>query len=277
MNGKKLHFGIIGAGRIGRVHAETLAFRLPEAEILTIADVKGEAAQALAARCNIPNVVASADAIFADPRIEAVLICTPTDTHADLIVQAAQAGKHIFCEKPVALSLKKIDSSLAAAEAAGVQLQVGFNRRFDSNFVRVRKAVATGEIGTPNLIHIISRDPAPPPISYLKPSGGIFLDMMIHDFDMARYLIGDEVEEVYTAGGVMVDPAFKARAIWTPRWLCSTSEAAPSAPSTTAARRLSGTISALRYWAARARSPRKIAIRTRSSSAAKNPCTPICL
>ena len=208
MNGKKLHFGIIGAGRIGRVHAETLAFRLPEAKILAIADVNGEAAEALAARCNIPNIVASADAIFADPRIEAVLICTPTDTHADLIVQAARAGKHIFCEKPVALSLKRIDSSLAAAEAAGVQLQVGFNRRFDSNFMRVRQAVATGEIGTPNLIHIISRDPAPPPISYLKPSGGIFLDMMIHDFDMARYLLGDEVEEVYTAGGVMVDPAF---------------------------------------------------------------------
>ncbi len=209
MNGKKLHFGIIGAGRIGRVHAETLAFRLPEAEILAIADVNADAAQVLATRCNIPEVAASAEAIFANPRIEAVLICAPTDTHADLIVQAARAGKHIFCEKPVALNLKKIDGSLAAVEAAGVQLQVGFNRRFDSNFMRVRQAVANGEIGTPSLMHIVSRDPAPPPISYLKPSGGIFLDMTIHDFDMARYLMGDEVEEIYAAGGVLVDPAFK--------------------------------------------------------------------
>ena len=194
---------------MGRVHAETLTLRVPEAEILAIADVNGEAAQALAAQCNIPEAAASAEAIFANSRIEAVLICTPTDTHADLIVRAARAGKHIFCEKPVALSLKKIDSSLAAVEAACVQLQVGFNRRFDSNFMRVRQAVASGEIGTPNLMHIVSRDPAPPPIAYLRPSGGIFLDMMIHDFDMARYLIGDEVEEVYAAGGVMVDPAFK--------------------------------------------------------------------
>ena len=103
-----------------------------------------------------------------------MLICTSTDTHADLIVKAAQAGKHIFCEKPVSLSLDKIDSSLAAVKAAGVQLQVGFNRRFDSNFMRVRQAVASGEIGTPNLIHIISRDPAPPPISYLRHLGRNF-------------------------------------------------------------------------------------------------------
>jgi myo-inositol 2-dehydrogenase/D-chiro-inositol 1-dehydrogenase len=200
---------MIGAGRIGRVHAETLAFRLPEAEIVAITDVNDEAARALAARCNIPKVATSAAEIFADPQIEAVLICTSTDTHAGLIVQAAKAGKHIFCEKPVSLSLDKIDSSLAAVEAAGVKLQVGFNRRFDSNFIRVRQAVASGEIGTPNLMHIISRDPAPPPLTYLKPSGGIFLDMMIHDFDMARYLMNDEVEEVYAAAGVFVDPGFR--------------------------------------------------------------------
>jgi myo-inositol 2-dehydrogenase/D-chiro-inositol 1-dehydrogenase len=209
MDSKKLHFGILGAGRIGRVHAETLAFRLPEAEIVALADVNREAAQAVAARCGIRKVVGSAEEIFADNKIEAVLICTPTDTHAELIVQAAQAGKHIFCEKPVSQSLAKIDSSLAAVEKAGVQLQVGFNRRFDSNFLRVRQAVANGEIGKPSLMHIISRDPAPPPISYLRPSGGIFLDMMIHDFDMARYLMGEEVEEIYASGGVLIDPAFK--------------------------------------------------------------------
>jgi myo-inositol 2-dehydrogenase/D-chiro-inositol 1-dehydrogenase len=206
MSGKKLHFGIIGAGRIGKVHAETLAFRLPEAEIVSVADVNGEAAQALASRCGIPKVVATAEEVIGDPKVEAVLICSPTGTHADLIVQAAQAGKHIFCEKPIAFSLAKIDMALAAAEKAGVKLQIGFNRRFDSNFARVRQAVASGEIGVPALLHIISRDPAPPPVSYIKTSGGIFLDMMIHDFDMARFLIGDEVEEMYTAAGVMADP-----------------------------------------------------------------------
>jgi len=203
----KLSFGIIGAGRIGRVHAETLAFRLPEAQIAAITDVNLEAARGLAARCSIPRVAASAAEIFADDTIDAVLICTSTDTHADLIVQAAQAGKHIFCEKPVSLSLEKIDSSLAAVDKAGVKLQVGFNRRFDSNFIRVRQAVAAGEIGVPNLMHIVSRDPAPPPLTYLRPSGGLFLDMMIHDFDMARYLLGDEVEEVYTAAAA-IDPGF---------------------------------------------------------------------
>ena len=207
MSGKKLHFGIIGAGRIGKVHAETLAFRLPEAEITAVADVNGDAAEALAKRCNIPKVAASAEEIIGDKTIDAVLICSPTGTHADLIVQAAQAGKHIFCEKPIAFSLKKIDAALAAVEKAGVQLQIGFNRRFDSNFARVRKAVVSGEIGAPLMMHIISRDPAPPPIEYVRASGGIFLDMTIHDFDMARFLIGDEVEEIYTSAGVRVDPA----------------------------------------------------------------------
>ena len=140
--------------------------------------------------------------ILANPAIDAVLICSPTGTHAELIVKAAQAGKHIFCEKPIAFDLAKIDCALAAVKAAGVQLQIGFNRRFDPNFARVRQAVASGEIGTPSLMHIISRDPAPPPISYIRSSGGIFLDMTIHDFDMARFLIGDEVEEIYTAAGV---------------------------------------------------------------------------
>ena len=141
---------------------------------MAIADVNGEAAQALAARCNIPKVVASAEEIIGDPKVEAVLICTPTGTHADLIVKAAQAGKHIFCEKPIAFNLDKIDMALAAVEKAGVQLQMGFNRRFDSNFMRVRQAVARGEIGTPSLMHIISRDPAPPPISYIRPRAESF-------------------------------------------------------------------------------------------------------
>jgi myo-inositol 2-dehydrogenase/D-chiro-inositol 1-dehydrogenase len=206
MSKQKLHFGIIGAGRIGRVHAETLAFRLPESRIVAITDIDREAAESVAARCGIAKIARSSAEIIGDPEIDAVLICSPTGTHSDLIVAAAQAGKHIFCEKPIAFSLAKIDHALEAVKAAGVQLQIGFNRRFDANFARVRHAVATGEIGTPSLMHIISRDPSPPPLSYIRSSGGIFLDMTIHDFDMARFLIGDEVEEIYTAAGVMVDP-----------------------------------------------------------------------
>ena len=206
MNKRTLPIGIIGAGRIGNVHTETLAFRLPEAAPLVIADINRAAAEQLAARCGIPGVAASADEILADRRIEAVLICSSTNTHADLIVQAAQAGKHIFCEKPIDLCLSKVDTTLAAVTKAGVKLQIGFNRRFDANFARVRQSVTSGEIGKPHLLHIISRDPAPPPLAYIKVSGGIFLDMTIHDFDMARFLIGDEVEEVYAAAAVLVDP-----------------------------------------------------------------------
>jgi myo-inositol 2-dehydrogenase/D-chiro-inositol 1-dehydrogenase len=206
VNREKLGIGIIGAGRIGRVHAESLTFRVPEARVLAIADVSREAAQAVADRCDIPRVAASSAEILADPMIEAVLICSSTDTHAELIVQAAKAGKHIFCEKPISLSLADIDRALAAVKAAGVQLQIGFNRRFDGNFARVRRSVVSGEIGMPHLLHIISRDPEPPPIAYIRVSGGIFMDMTIHDFDMARFLIGDEVEEIYTAAGVMLDP-----------------------------------------------------------------------
>jgi len=210
MNNPRLTVGIIGAGRIGKVHAANLAFRAPEAQVIAIADINRDAATELAARCGIPKVVDSAEQILSDPDIQAVLICSSTDTHADLIVRAARAGKHIFCEKPIAHSLPQIDAALDAVRKAGVKLQIGFNRRFDANFARVRAAVTAGEIGSPRLLHIISRDPAPPPVSYVKVSGGIFLDMTIHDFDMARFLIGDEVEEIYTAAGVMVDPAIGA-------------------------------------------------------------------
>ncbi len=202
----KLKIGIIGAGRIGKVHAENIAFRIPEAELAAIADVNAEAARRLAERSRGARVAGSAEELLRDPAVDAVLICSSTDTHADLIIAAARAGKHIFCEKPIDFNLSKIDRALEAVEQARVKLQIGFNRRFDANFARVRKAVVSGEIGTPHLLHIISRDPAPPPISYVKVSGGMFLDMTIHDFDMARFLIGDEVTEVYAAAGVRVDP-----------------------------------------------------------------------
>ena len=202
-----LRFGVIGAGRIGKIHAENLATRIPSVEVATIADVDLKTAQALAEHLHVPVAVEDYHAILSDPSIDAVAICSTTDTHAGIIVEAAQAGKHIFCEKPIALDLEKIDAALEAVEKTGVKLQIGFNRRFDPNFRKVRTMVAEGKIGRPHIIRITSRDPAPPPISYVKLSGGLFLDMTIHDFDMARYLCGSEVEEVYTAANVMVDPA----------------------------------------------------------------------
>ncbi len=202
----KLRIGIVGAGRIGRVHAETLAFRLPKADFIAIADPDATAASDVAAHCGNPKVVRDAEEIFADRSIDAVLICSPTATHAEFVIRAARAGKHVFCEKPIDHSLLKIDQALREVSKSGVKFQVGFNRRFDANFARVRSAVERNQIGTPYLLHIISRDPGPPPISYIRTSGGIFLDMTIHDFDMARFLIGDEVESVYTAGTVKVDP-----------------------------------------------------------------------
>jgi myo-inositol 2-dehydrogenase/D-chiro-inositol 1-dehydrogenase len=203
----KAAIGVIGAGRIGKLHTANLAYRVPDANPLMIADIYLDVAKEVAATFGIPEAVEDYHAILADPRIDAVAICSSTDTHAPIIAEAAEAGKHIFCEKPIAHDLAKIDHALEAVERAGVKLQVGFNRRFDANYARVRRAVATKEIGVPHLLHIISRDPSPPPLAYIKVSGGIFLDMTIHDFDMARYLIGSEVREVYTAGGVMVDPA----------------------------------------------------------------------
>lgn len=202
-----MNVGLIGTGRIGRVHAENLAYRIPQANLTTVTDAILESAQKCAADFHIPTVAPTAQAIFDDASIEAVIICTSTDTHAQLIVQAAQAGKHIFCEKPIALNLQKIDHALEAVEKAGVQLQIGFNRRFDPNFKQARELVAAGKIGVPHIVRITSRDPAPPPLEYIKVSGGIFLDMTIHDFDMARFLIDDEIEEVFAAGGVLVDPA----------------------------------------------------------------------
>lgn len=201
-----LRFGMIGAGRIGKLHAKNLATHIPGAEVAAIADVDLNAAQDLAARLHVPASVEDYHAILSDPTIDAVVICSSTDTHARIIVEAAQAGKHIFCEKPIDFDLAKIDAALEAVTKAGVKLQIGFNRRFDPNFRRVRELVAEGKIGDLHILRITSRDPAPPPVSYVKVSGGMFLDMTIHDFDMARYLSGSEVEEVYVAAGVMVDP-----------------------------------------------------------------------
>jgi myo-inositol 2-dehydrogenase/D-chiro-inositol 1-dehydrogenase len=204
---KTISFGVIGAGRIGKIHAENLATRIPGVRVRAIADVVPASAQQLAERLHIPVATADYGEILADPEIEAVAICSSTDTHATLISEAAKAGKHIFCEKPISHELAQIDAALQAVETAGVKLQIGFNRRFDPNFRKVRQLVAEGKIGEPHILRITSRDPAPPPVDYVRVSGGIFLDMTIHDFDMARYQMGCEVTEVFTAGGVLIDPA----------------------------------------------------------------------
>jgi myo-inositol 2-dehydrogenase / D-chiro-inositol 1-dehydrogenase len=207
MSANRLRVGVIGAGRIGRVHAEALAYRIPEAELKVISDPRLEAAQEAAAAFRIPEAVADHRTILARGDVDAVVICSPTDTHSQIICEAAGAGKHVFTEKPIDLDLGKIHQALSAVKQAKVTFQVGFNRRFDPNFRKVAEQVREGKIGTPQLVRITSRDPAPPPLSYIKVSGGIFLDMTIHDFDMARFVIGDEVEEVFATGGTLVDPA----------------------------------------------------------------------
>jgi myo-inositol 2-dehydrogenase/D-chiro-inositol 1-dehydrogenase len=208
--GRKVHVGVIGAGRIGRLHAENLVYRVPDAHVVAICDVVESAAQQCAARLSIASATGDHRAILEDPTVEAVIICSSTDTHARLIEEAAAAGKHIFCEKPIDLDLQRIDRALLATDQAGVKLQIGFNRRFDPNFLRIREAVASGQIGTPHILRITSRDPAPPPVSYIRVSGGIWLDMTIHDFDMAHYLIDSAIQEVFAVGGVLVDPAIGA-------------------------------------------------------------------
>jgi len=183
---------------------------VPSAIAVGISDFNLSVAQEVAGKYGIPRVTTHSEELLSDTSIDAIVISSPTETHADLIIAAARAGKHIFCEKPIDLDLSRIDSALAAVEKASVKLQVGFNRRFDANFRRIHEAVAGGEIGTPHLLHIVSRDAEPPSIAYVKSSGGIFFDMTIHDFDMARFLIGDEVEEIYATGAVRIDPEIGA-------------------------------------------------------------------
>lgn len=201
-----INIGLIGAGRIARVHAENLAFRLPDAKLLAVADIIPEAANKCADDFGVPTVCDDHRTILDNKQIDAVIICSSTDTHAQMITEAAQAGKHIFCEKPIALELPKIDAALQAVDRAKVKLQVGFNRRFDPSFKRARDLVSTGALGDPHILRITSRDPAPPPLAYVKVSGGIFLDMAIHDFDMARFIMGSEITEVFAVGNVLVDP-----------------------------------------------------------------------
>ncbi len=206
MNTKSINLGVIGAGRIGKIHAENLATRIHGARLAGVADVNLAAAQEVAGQFHVPLATADYRQLLAAPDIDAVAICTATATHAEIIQAAAAQGKHIFCEKPIDLDLQRIQLALDAVSQAGVKFQVGFNRRFDPSFAKARDLVATGKIGAPHLMRITSRDPAPPPLAYVKVSGGIFLDMTIHDFDMVRFLSGSEAVEVFAIGASLVDP-----------------------------------------------------------------------
>ena len=205
---RRINLAVIGTGRMGSVHVRNLARQIPEANLVAVCDLRIELAQTLADELGIPRVTANYHELLADPSIEAVLIITSTNTHAQIIQDAAAAGKHIFCEKPLALELDAIDLALAAVKQAGVKLMVGFNRRYDKSFRRVYDIVHSGEIGRPCILSITNRDPDFPAIEFLRVSGGMFLDMTIHDFDMARFQVGD-VEEVYAAGSALLNPALE--------------------------------------------------------------------
>ena len=202
-----LRIGVIGVGRIGRMHAHVLAHQIDGAAVGTVYDARPLTARDVAAELGVP-AAASVEEIL-DGDVDAVAICSTADTHVELMIAAAAAGKAVFCEKPVSLELPELDRALAAIETAGVPFQIGFNRRFDPAHAAVREAVASGAVGDPHLVRISSRDPEPPPAEYIRTSGGLFLDMMIHDFDMARYVTASEVVEVFARGAVRIDPAFE--------------------------------------------------------------------
>jgi myo-inositol 2-dehydrogenase/D-chiro-inositol 1-dehydrogenase len=203
-----IRFGLLGAGRIGQVHARAISGD-PDARLVAVSDAIPAAAEAVAAAYRADT--RTIEAIEGASDIDAVVICTPTDTHADLIERFARAGKGIFCEKPVDLSLARVRQCLDVVEETGATLMVGFNRRFDPDFGALKKAIDTGRIGSVEMVTIISRDPGPPPYDYIDRSGGIFRDMTIHDFDVARWLLDEEVETVQAAGSVLVDPEIGRR------------------------------------------------------------------
>ena len=202
-----MRIGLLGAGRIGRIHGGNIAAH-PRARLAAVADADAAAAQRLATAHGA--TIGSVDVIIADRDVDAVVICTPTDTHAELIERAVRAGKAVFCEKPVDLSAARIRACLDVVRATKGKLMVGFNRRFDPSFGALRRRVAAGEIGNVELVTVISRDPQPPHPGFVERSGGLFRDMMIHDLDMARLLLGEEPAEVHAVGSSIIDPAIGA-------------------------------------------------------------------
>ena len=202
-----INIALLGCGRIGWVHGPNVAAHRG-ARLVCVSDAVPSAAAALADQTGAA-VRPLDDAVVADD-VQAVVICTPTDTHADLIERAARAGKAVLCEKPIDLSVARVRDCLAVVDGTGVPLMVGFNRRFDPHFAAVKQRLDAGAIGRPEIVTILSRDPAPPPIDYIERSGGLFRDMMIHDLDMARFLLGDEPIEVQASAAALVDPAIAA-------------------------------------------------------------------
>lgn len=206
---KKIRIGLLGGGRIGKLHGTNLQNSVPDAEVVILADpFLNDAMEAWAKSIGIPKCTKDPEEVFSSPEVDAVFICSSTNTHAEFIMKAAAAGKDIFCEKPIHTDIPKIKEALAAVEKAGVKLQVGFVRRFDHNHKAVRDVVASGKLGKPYVVKVTSRDPEGPPMDYIKVSGGIFKDMTIHDFDMVRYLSGSEVTEVFAMGAVLTDPDY---------------------------------------------------------------------
>lgn len=203
-----LKIGIIGAGRIGKVHGESIQRYVKNAEVYAIADpYMNDATREWAKEMGIYNVYTDYKKILDDKAIDAVIIASSTDTHSPISIEAIKAGKHIFCEKPIDHDIDKIKAVMQELSKSNVKYQVGFNRRFDHNFMAVKQSINEGKVGELNIVKICSRDPAAPPVEYIKVSGGIFLDMTIHDLDMARFITDSEVDEVFAMGGVMVDPA----------------------------------------------------------------------
>lgn len=202
-----ISLGIIGAGRIGKVHAQSIINHITSARLKTIADpFMNEETEASLRALGVSDCTKDYKKILNDPEIDAVLICSSTNTHADISLEAIAAGKHVFCEKPVSQDIAKIREVMEKLKGTKLKYQVGFNRRFDHNFEAIRAAVANGDVGDVHIVRITSRDPAPPPPEYAAVSGGMFLDMTIHDFDMVRYLTASDVVEVFANGAVLVDP-----------------------------------------------------------------------
>jgi myo-inositol 2-dehydrogenase/D-chiro-inositol 1-dehydrogenase len=214
MSNRKLRLGVLGVGRIGKIHIANLATRIPAAEVIVLADVFPDELAIVAAKFGVRRTVADYQEVLRLAEIDAVVICTPTNTHYQMILDAAAAGKHIFCEKPIDMSVDRIKRINEVVTRQGIKLMVGFNRRFDPNFLKVREMVQAGKIGEPQLLRITSRDPSVPPEEYLRAAGGLFLDMTIHDFDMARYLVGSEVVEVYARATALTDPVFQKLGDW---------------------------------------------------------------
>ncbi len=204
----RIGVALIGAGRIGQRHARTLASHIPEARLIGIADALPDAARATAEAVRLERWTVDADTLINDPSVQAVVIASSTDSHADFIIAAANAGKDIFCEKPIALDMERTDEALAAVERAGVRLQIGFQRRFDKAFHRAKERIATGQLGKIESIRDTMRDPVPAPRDYIERCGGLYRDMTIHNFDCVRWLVGDEIDEVYAIGAALIDPMF---------------------------------------------------------------------